>query len=214
MKEEFWQERWASGRTAFHEAAPNRFLRRYFADLDLPPQSHVFVPLCGKSTDLDWILDQGHRVTGIEFNRAAVDAVFARRALVPQITRVSDLARLSSGRLTIWQGDFFALNENDLGSVDAVYDRAALVALPQALREAYASRLPALTGTARQLVVSYAYDQSQTEGPPFSVPEVEIRRLYGDQYNVDLLASEDITGLLAARCLGKEQVWKLAPSQG
>ncbi|MEM6634525.1 MAG: thiopurine S-methyltransferase [Pseudomonadota bacterium] len=211
MKEEFWQERWASGRMAFHEDAPNRFLRTHFSVLDVAPQSHVFVPLCGKSTDLDWILDQGHRVTGIEFNGAAVDAVFARRALIPQITRVSDLRRLSAGRLTLWQGDFFALNEIDLGPVDAVYDRAALVALPQNLREAYATRLPALTGTAQQLVVSYSYDQSQTDGPPFSVPEAEIRRFYADHFNVDLLASEDITGPLATRCAGKEQVWKLAP---
>ncbi|MEM7465129.1 MAG: thiopurine S-methyltransferase [Pseudomonadota bacterium] len=211
MKEQFWQNRWESGRIAFHEGTPNEFLEMHLGDLALSPGSHVFVPLCGKAYDLDWLLEQGHRVTGIEFNRDAVEEVFERRSLFPVVKQHSGLRRLSSGQLTLWQGDFFSLQATDLGDVDAIYDRAALVALPDPLRKDYAIRLSELTKSAPQLLISFSYDQSQTEGPPFSVPEQAIRQLYGSTYDIDLLSSEEITGPLADRCVGQEQTWKLIP---
>ena len=209
MEEQFWQSRWAAGRIGFHEPAPNRFLTGYLGQLALPPGSHVFVPLCGKALDLDWLLEQGHRVTGVEFNRDAVDEVFARRGLDPVVEPQDGATRLSGGALTLWHGDFFALQEADLGKVDAVYDRAALVALPEPLRSDYAARLTALTGAAPQLLISFAYDQSQTDGPPFSVPEAAIRQLHGGNYEIELLASADISGPLAERARGQEQIWRL-----
>ena len=209
MEEQFWQTRWAEGRIGFHEHAPNPFLTDHFDALALAPGSHIFVPLCGKTFDLDWLLERGHRVTGVEFNREAVDEVFERSSRVPEVEKGEGATRLSHGPLTLWQGDFFSLKPSDIGAVDAVYDRAALVALPKPLRRDYAARLAELTKGAPQLLISFSYDQSQTNGPPFSVPEAEIRGYYGDKYQIEMLDSKMISGQLAQRCDGEEQVWKL-----
>ncbi|MEM6322210.1 MAG: thiopurine S-methyltransferase [Pseudomonadota bacterium] len=209
MEEQFWQTRWESGRIAFHEDAPNAFLVENSHVLGLDHSARIFLPLCGKARDLDWLLARGHDVIGIEFNRGAIEEVFHRLSLEPEIAQASGLTRFSHGKLTLWHGDFFALEKAALGHVDAVYDRAALVALPDDLRNAYAARLSELTSRAPQLLVSYDYDQSQTDGPPFSVPQETINRLYGSQYAIERLASGDITDPLAQRCSGQEQVWHL-----
>ena len=212
MEEQFWQDRWQTGRIGFHEAAANLFLTRNLAALDLPEGAHVFVPLCGKTVDIDWLLAQGVRVTGVEFNRGAVEAVFDRLSLTPEVTELGGLTKFAGGNLTLWQGDAFALTAADLGAVDAIYDRAALVALPQDMRARYARHLARVTGSAPQLLVSFDYDQSQADGPPFSVPEDEIATLYAGTYDVTLLQSAPITGRLAQRCAGQEQAWKLTPA--
>lgn len=211
MEEQFWQSRWKEGRTGFHEKAPNRFLTEHFDKVSLAPGSHVFVPLCGKTTDLDWLLEQGHQVTGIEFNAQAVDEVFERLTLSPEVSVHRGLRRLTSGPLTLWQGDFFTLQAADLGAVDAVYDRAALVALPDTMRPDYARHLIKITKSAQQFLVSFSYDQTQTDGPPFSVPNHTINTLYDGAYEVQSLATKKIEGPLANRCTGQEEVWKLSP---
>lgn len=213
MEKAFWQSRWNEGRTAFHEGAPNRHLTRHFGALSLAPGSHVFVPLSGKSVDLDWLLAQGCRVSGIEFNREAVAEVFDRLGLLPEITETAGLTRYETGDLVLWVGDFFELTPQELGAVDAVYDRAALVALPAQKRQGYVTHLQILCPLKPQLLVSYDYDQAQTEGPPFSVPRDTIFELYADLYDIRQLESVDISGPLASRCTGKEQAWLLQPVQ-
>ena len=137
--------------------------------------------------------------------------MFARLSLTPVVTVQGTLTKFSNGDLTLWQGDFFALEATDLGHVDAVYDRAALVALPQNMRPGYARHLAQVTGAAPQLLISFDYDQSQTDGPPFSVPEGEIAALYEGVYRPECLASAPLSGPIATRCAGAEQTWKLAP---
>lgn len=211
MDEYFWQSRWKDGRIAFHDAIPNRHLLAQFHSLQLPPDAHVFVPLCGKTVDLDWLLNQGHRVTGVEFNEGAAWAVFERLGVCPEMTKIRTLTRLKSNRLTIWIGDFFALTADDLGAVDAVYDRAALVALSAKLRTAYAPHLVALSASAPQLVITYVYDQSLMDDPPFSVPETTVRTLYEGTYNIMLKDSRKLNGPMADRTHGSEDIWLFEP---
>ena len=95
--------------------------------------------------------------------------------------------------------------------IDAVYDRAALIALPPRSRNRYARHQFDLTGGAGQLLITLDYDQTQMDGPPFSVPEEEIGVLYGGRYRRELLASREITGPLSQRCSGNENAWLLEP---
>ncbi|MEM6460646.1 MAG: thiopurine S-methyltransferase [Pseudomonadota bacterium] len=211
MEADFWHERWQQGRIAFHEGAPNRHLVDSYETLALPKAAHVFVPLCGKTVDLDWLLSKGYRVTGIELNRSAVDGVFERLQLTPEIERFDSLTRLSASHLVLWVGDLFKLKASAIGEVDAIYDRAALVALPPSTRANYTRHLTELCGSVEQLLITFDYDQSQTDGPPFSVPEDEVRRHYGQVYAISRLASVPIYGPLAERCSGREEAWKLLP---
>lgn len=171
----------------------------------------MFVPLCGKTLDIDWLLAAGVRVIGIEYNQSAIEEVFDRLDLVRAITPRGELVEYEAGGLRIYMGDFFELTAERLGKVHAVYDRAALVALPDETRVKYAARLAEVTGRALQLTLSYSYEQSQTPGPPFSVPTAMVQKLYADLYDCLPIDSRMIEGPLATRCSGEENAILLVP---
>lgn len=204
MEHQFWQERWASNRIAFHEPEPHPFLRAYIVKLGLEPGDTVFVPLCGKTLDIDWLLGEGFRVVGIELNQGAVEEVFARLSLAPERQTHGGLERLEAGSLTLYIGDFFALSAAKLGAVHGVFDRASLVALPDELRRRYAPYLVRLAGQAPMLTMTYDYPQEQTPGPPFAIPFDQVAALYAGTHVAERLESRAITGPLAQRCTGEE----------
>ena len=88
---------------------------------------------------------------------------------------------------------FFDVTPELLQGVAGVYDRAALIALPPALRTRYAGHsaaiLPAATAT---LLVTMEYAQNEMNGPPFAVREEEVRRLYEKRSTVTCLFTKDI----------------------
>ncbi|MEO1044035.1 MAG: thiopurine S-methyltransferase [Pseudomonadota bacterium] len=204
MQEEFWQSRWQENRIAFHEPVAHPFLEAHFDALDLDAGNTVLVPLCGKTLDIDWLLARGVKVVGIEFHQAAVEEVFARLGLLPEQTEANGLKCFHHGNLTLYVGDFFALPQALLGDVHAIFDRGALVALPEEIRIRYAAQLADITQNAPQLLISYDYDQRQTEGPPFSIPQSAVEQLYESIYRCSLLAERTIEGPLAERCSGIE----------
>lgn len=209
MEQEFWHRRWQNGEIGFHEADTNPLLLRHFPELGLARGARVFVPLCGKSRDMHWLLGQGCKVTGAELSRLAVEQLFAELALTPVISEDAALERFEAGGLTVFVGDFFDLDREKLGAVDGVYDRAALIALPTPMRERYAGHLAALTRHAPQLLVTLEYDSTDAVGPPFSVPEHEVRRLYGSAFHVTNLESHALKDGLKGVHPARESVWLL-----
>lgn len=211
MDPAFWHERWADGRTGWHESNANALLLRHFQALNLAHGARLFVPLCGKSVDLLWLRDQGCSVVGAELDQSAVDAFFTESGLAADIRDTGPLKHYSAHNIDVFAGDIFDLTARDIGPVDAVYDRAALVALPDAMRARYARHLGNLTNQAPQLLVTFDYDQSQTDGPPFSVSNAMIDALYGATYRRATLERQDITGGLAERAEGFEIASLLLP---
>ncbi|WP_343561431.1 thiopurine S-methyltransferase [Kiloniella sp. b19] len=210
MDAEFWHQRWEDNNIAFHMETINRHLQKQIASIT-PAKSHIFVPLCGKTRDIGWLLSQGYRVTGAELSGLAIEQLFRDLALTPEITEQAELVRYSSGDLTVFCGDIFALTKEQLGRVDAVYDRAALVALPAELRRNYSEHLMALTDTAPQLMICYHYDQTEMPGPPFAVPNEEVLAHYEKHYLLDQLSSTEVEGGLKGKCAARENVWRLHP---
>lgn len=177
MNDDFWESRWRAGQIGFHEGAPNAFLQAHAARLG--PAGRVFVPLCGKSEDLAYLAARGHTVVGVELVEDAVRAFFAEHGLTPSVTARGPLTAYAHGAITLLAGDVFAATRDLVGEPDALYDRAALIALPEALRARYVAHLRALMGPgANGLVVTVEYPQESMPGPPFSVSEAEVRRLY------------------------------------
>ena len=212
MEASFWHAKWEKSEIGFHQDDVNPLLLEHFGALSLPAGSRVFVPLCGKTRDILWLLESGYRVVGVELSRVAVDQLFAEMELQPAISRTGPLTRFAVEDLDIYCGDIFDLTGSELGQIDAVYDRAALVALPVAMRQRYADHLAAVTGRARQLLIAYEYDQSLQEGPPFAVSADEIRLLYSSHYKPTLLASTEVAGGLRGKCPATEHVWQLQPA--
>ncbi|MFP5383410.1 MAG: thiopurine S-methyltransferase [Gammaproteobacteria bacterium] len=193
MQPDFWITRWQRGETGFHLPDVNPWLRAQLNALQLTAGSHVFVPLCGKSHDLRFLADQGARVTGIELSPLAVEAFFAEQDLEPARTSLHGMTLYTAGGIRLFCGDFFQLTREMLGTVDAVFDRASLVAMPPETRPAYAAHLAGLLPPgARTLLVAFDYPQHEMPGPPFSVPQSEIRSLFGSCFDIAPLGRTDI----------------------
>lgn len=209
MDPDFWHKKWEANEIAFHESEAHPLLVRHFSALGLAPGARVFVPLCGKSRDMNWLLGHGYEVAGAELSRLAVEQLFSELGVTPEITEIGPLERFAAEGITIYVGDIFDLTRDVLGPVDAVYDRAALVALPEAMRARYAGHLVHLTHSARQLLITFDYDPLLTVGPPFSVNEHEVRRHYGAAYHVTLLEKHPLKGGLRGKEPVAEEAWKL-----
>lgn len=183
MHTEFWQQRWRDQQTGFHCDNINVYLRMYWSMLSVPRGARVLVPLCGKSRDLLWLAQQGYHVIGVELSPLAVQAFFAEQQLLAQPHSSGATTCYSTDHIDIWCEDIFSLSSAQLGRIDAVYDRAALIALPETMRAAYVKHLGQLIGPAvPQLVVTLDYAQAYMAGPPFAVSPQEMTRLYGGRY--------------------------------
>ena len=170
----------------------------------------MFLPLCGKTLDIHWLLSNGYRVVGSELSEVAVKQLFSELAIEPKITAIDDIRRHSADNIDIFVGDIFDLSRSVLARVDAIYDRAALVALPEAMRGRYAAHLIKITDRAPQLLISYDYDQSLVDGPPPS--RSATRRsieLYRDSYDLTPLVNVEVVGGLKGKCPARENVWLL-----
>ncbi len=175
-----WIERWQEGRIGWHEEKGNASLRKYWRATG----RRVLVPLCGKTPDMKWLADQGNEVIGVELSELAIEAFFAEQEIDHTILRGELRAHQAVDRsITIYCGDYF-----DLKSIrcDAHYDRGALGAVPPNMRPAYAAHTSQLLEkNAEQLLVTLDYDQTITNGPPFSVPAEELLAYWSDLTCVD-----------------------------
>src|SRR5579884_2939883 len=192
MEADYWHQRWASNQIGFHESQVNAYLARHYAGLRVARGEIVFVPLCGKSVDLTWLADQGARVVGVEWSPIAVESFFAEQGLRARTSKEGAFTVWESVPIRVLCGDYFALTPAHLAGAHAVYDRAALIALPPARRADYVAHLDRLLpGPRRTLLVTLEYPQEQMQGPPFSVSEREVRSLFADAH-IERLDAQDV----------------------
>lgn len=188
MHKEYWHQAWQSKEIGFNQLQPHKLLQRYFSSLKLKPGCRVFVPLCGQSIDMLWLAGQGYQVIGVELSQIACSAFFKENRIPVKIKEVNDFILYSSDEVTIFCGDFFKLNRAILGKLDAVYDRAALVALPAETRQSYSRHLLELiTPATGMFLITTAYNQNTMRGPPFSVDEDEVIALYSSNFDINQL---------------------------
>lgn len=209
MDRSFWLQKWEKNNIAFHRSEANPSLIQYFDKLALAKGSRVFVPLCGKTLDIGWLLSKGYRVVGAELADMAIEQLFRELGVEPAVLDVGAVKHYSATDIDIFVGNIFDVSSKLLGAVDAIYDRAALVALPKAMRHRYTAHLTEVTDKAPQLLITYEYDQSLMEGPPFSISNEEVNQHYKDSYGLNLLVSEAVSGGLKGKCAAKETVWLL-----
>ena len=187
MEAEFWHQRWQSSRIGFHRQQVNAQLSEFWPRLSLSKQTEVLVPLCGKSRDMHWLAAQGHRVAGFELSPLAVQGFFTEAGLVPSLEQYGHYRCWQSGRIQLYEGDFF-LADSLPRRFDAAYDRAALIALPEPMRIAYADLLARLLNPgATLLLITVDYAPTQQQSPPFAVSETEVRRLFESHFTVEPL---------------------------
>tara|TARA_R110002153_G_scaffold10418_1_gene41135 strand:+ start:10938 stop:11570 length:633 start_codon:yes stop_codon:yes gene_type:complete len=209
MKESYWHQKWADNDIAFHENDGNPLLKRHFSLLNLAISSRVFIPLCGKTLDIAWLLSKGYQVVGAELSQFAVQELFKNLGIEPSVSKNGKFDHYQAVNLDIFVGDIFNLSTDIIGSVDAIYDRAALVALPVELRIKYTHHLIEITNKAPQLLICFEYDQSDMAGPPFSIKHENIQQYYSQDYAIKFIERKNVKGGIKGQTPGNEAVWLL-----
>lgn len=219
----FWKDRWVDNKIGWHESDVNEALQKY-GELFIPNLLNadasvctnpvrVFVPLCGKTVDMAYLASNPavSQVVGVDGILKALET-FAeeqprleiKRSVVPTDDDDDDTDkydRLKGTKIELLRGDFFELDAtHTAGRFDVIFDRASLVAIDPSLREKYVAVMGQLLQRAGKIfLVTVERNSGDPEfdakaGPPFSVPEAEVRRLYEGQDWVESVTLLDGNG--------------------
>ena len=208
---EFWLDKWQSGRIGFHQEGVDPKLIEFWPTL--PKNNRVLVPLCGKSNDMIWLAEQGYEVTGVELSSLAVIQFFGDNDLAYDTHQEGELKihTVKNLPLRIIEGDYFQFTETNF---DACYDRAATVAMPDSKRANYVSHTrERLTSSAVVLLISLHHD-GDNQTPPFSIDEQTVTSLWGEK--IQKIASENLVLTVhrykdRGHALFEESVWRIQP---
>lgn len=187
MNPDFWIKKWENGETRFHQSQYHPLLVNNIEKLT---KGVILVPLCGKSLDMMYLVSAGHSVIGVELSPVACKDFFDAAKIVFKIHLIEDFTIFSTDKVTLWCGDFFKLPQTVWDKVTGVYDRAALIALPDDIRKAYADEFIYRSSKNLEiLVITLEYLQNSFQGPPFSVDEHELNRIYST-FNIQKIYSD------------------------
>ena len=190
MQPEFWLESWELGgtKTSFHRPDIHPFVRAYTPDYFLRGQ-RVLVPLCGKDNALMWFRDRASHVIGIELASKAIAQFFREHNLAYRKTADG---RYEAEGITIFNRNIFEITPAEIGRVDLVYDRAALVALPEDLRQLYRQKIDNFMPVgAKCLLITLEFQPYLGATPPFSITPQEVQSYYGERYIIDHLEKQE-----------------------
>lgn len=204
MDEKFWLDRWAQKEIGFHRVAAQPALVKFWPALQLPKSSTVLVPLCGMSADMVWLAEQGHTVIGVELSEVAINEFFSAQGIIPKTHATNGFTVYRSANYELWCGNFSKLPPEVLHRCNALYDRASLVALPANMQNDYAHLIATHLGRAttglppkqhdnqtqarhQYLLIALEFDQDVMPGPPFSMPQERISKLYGNAFDITCL---------------------------
>lgn len=176
MDSNFWINKWQNGETRFHQSQYHPLLVKYGDKLT---KGTILVPLCGKSLDMTYLVSKGHSVIGVELSPIACKDFFEEAGIKYTTTSVHDFTVFNSDQITLWCGDFFKLPQIVWDKVTGVYDRAALIALPEDVRKIYAAEFYQRSPKQLEIfLITLEYSKDSFQGPPFCVDEVEVNGIY------------------------------------
>lgn len=193
-----WFERWRDGRIGFHSDSVQPMLARYWSALSLAPRARVLLPLCGKSGDIGWLSRRGHPIIGVELVEKAVRGWFEAQGegmpdaqVRSSFRRFESPARAERAAVTLDVGNFFHLDAGLGEDIDGFYDRAALIALPEAARQRYALKLAELCRPGVEgLLISVVRDERRDQGPPYVVTDDEVQALFAPNFELERLGEK------------------------
>ena len=205
-----WISRWESNRIGWHAEQVNRHLNKYLDRFELSFGESVFVPLCGKTNDMQYLLEKNIKVIGVEMSNIAIEQFFSENNLDYSVSKIGQFVLYEGNGIILYCGDFFDLDSKHLKNVKAIYDRASLIALDEGLRQKYAKHLSDIIEfDARILLLTLNYPQHQRSGPPFAVSKEEVKQLFNGSFDIqELYCIEDIENEPMFQNLGVDFVEK------
>ena len=207
MDQNYWIGRWQRGETTWHQEEVEPSLITYFSDLE---PTRVLVPFCGKSRDLSWLIAQRHEVIGVEVSELACQSYFQENGISYRQISQGSSTLYQGGNVSILNADFLTIERSHVGEIGAVYDRAALIALPSDMRMQYTQQMIRLVRSCAKsqgfkfLQIILERTPTDPQGPPFSVTQKELETLYGGFFDIRFLHRED-AGKGAIACTKREE---------
>ncbi|UJF22729.1 thiopurine S-methyltransferase [Shewanella sp. OMA3-2] len=193
MDPQFWHEKWQMQQIGFHQPQVNSLLIRFWSELKLVPKSKIFVPLCGKSLDMCYLAEFGHQVLGCELSQTAIEQFFNDNQLPFQVAQHAQHQFYAADQVELIQGDIFALAPSATADIGGFYDRAALIAWPEEMRQQYVQTLAKLIpADISGLLITLDYPQDTLKGPPFAVSPDWIEQYLSPYFEVTLLTCDDV----------------------
>ncbi|MCB0272149.1 MAG: hypothetical protein KDD46_03965 [Bdellovibrionales bacterium] len=188
---DYWKKRWLSGDIGWHQNEVHPLLVKYYDAYSLRNENHFFFPLCGKTLDVDWILQKGHQVTCVEISEIAIEEIAKRLHIHWQMRTENNFTVYQHDKLTIYKGDYFDCVNLDIPPIDVVFDRGAFVAIDPKKREKYANIYKKLHPK-KMFLVLYRYDLNASTSPPFAFEEGEIEKLLTSDFDIDKLEENEM----------------------
>jgi len=188
-----WLQAWRNQEIDFHQLSANKFLTKFWPKLNLASGSRIFIPLCGKSLDMIWFMEQGYKVIGVELSPVAVRAFFKENKLKHIKRKIGDFTVWENETISIFCGNYFSLSQENLGIIDIVYDRASLTALPEILRESYVEHLKLILPNETELFLLTTEDAEENETLKTSLGIAEeISALFSVNFDIYLTYVESV----------------------
>ncbi|XP_028397722.1 probable thiopurine S-methyltransferase [Dendronephthya gigantea] len=191
---EDWAKSWDDNRTGWHLDHVNSNLTENIEFLTDGKQNlRIFVPLCGKTLDLLWLVRQGHTVIGVEAVPKAIEDFFKENDISYEKKTLDGYGHCFmafGGKLKIFNCDYFKFNSSLAGGkVDCIWDCNSLGAIPPNDWTQYLQISLELLNRShgRILFQAFLYDQDEYAGPPYSVPIEKLSSLLGDSYELQLV---------------------------
>ena len=187
-----WLERWRKGTTGWHRSDINPQLIENINQLSEARTQKIFVPLCGASLDMKYLIDQGFHVVGVELSPLAIERFFNEHNIKYKVSKLRDFDLYQGKSIDIYCGDFFKIKSNYLYDASCVYDRAALIALNPDLQKKYVGHLKEiLPNSAKILLLTMFYPQIEMEGPPYSVGDDKVEVLFSEFKEIKRISSKN-----------------------
>ena len=192
MEKNFWQGVWERNSIGFHQDEVHPFLVEQFTKLLTAGDSTVFVPLCGKSLDM-YFLAEHMQVIGNELSQIACHDFFSEQKLDYTQWQQGNFTGYSHQNISLLQGDFFQLTLQDIGDVDWIYDRAALIAMPPKMQQDYVAALSQFTNAnTKLLLITLEFPDHELSGPPFPITHQKVTELFSG-FDIQLLQERKLT---------------------
>jgi len=193
---DYWDKRWKNNDAKWHRLEASAFLVAYQNELFADRTNiKVFLPLCGKSLDLKWLANLGHKVVGVECCSLPVESFFQEHHMEHVRERVSEQCtryKSTDDMIHIYHCDLFHFTPQMDCQFDALWDRGSLVAINPDDRKQYVDLMLSLMhNDCRYLLNTVEYDDRDFKGPPSNVPQSTVHQLYGERCHIRRLCEQD-----------------------
>ena len=165
---EFWDTRYAAGRTPWDFGGVPAPLTRWLANHP-GHGARVLIPGCGTGHEISAFAQAGYAVTALDFSATAI--ALARAQVGPALAR------------HVHEGDFFHHDFAAAAPFDVIYERTFLCALPPARWPDLAARAAALLRPGGTLV-GIIFFGGKDGGPPFGLAPGEEHSLLARDFTL------------------------------